>query len=138
MARSPSLHPTELELEILKILWRQGEASVRQVRDALVPFRDLAYTSVMTTLAIMHKKKTVRRRPDGKAFLYAACVGEEETSRGMLSHLIRRVFDGSAKVLLVSLLGNEDLSRSDIEELRTLIDAKALRAAKGRRKGATK
>ena len=53
MARPASRHPTELELEILKVLWREGPLSGRQVRDALVPFRDLAYTSVMTVMNIM-------------------------------------------------------------------------------------
>ena len=62
MARPTSKHPTELELEILKVLWRASPLTGRQVRDALVGFRDLAYTSVMTIMGIMEDKGYVRRK----------------------------------------------------------------------------
>jgi predicted transcriptional regulator len=138
MARPPSQYPTGLELEILKILWRDGESPVRHVRDALAPLRDLAYTSVMTTMSIMKRKGYLKRRRDGKSFYYSPLVTEEETSRGMLSDLVERVFDGSARALMVNLLEAEGIAGGEIEELRALINEKAREAAKGRAKGVGK
>jgi predicted transcriptional regulator len=138
MARPPSQYPTGLELEILKILWRDGESPVRHVRDALASFRDLAYTSVMTTMSIMKKKGYLKRRRAGKSFYYSPLVTEEETSRGMLSDLVERVFDGSARALMVNLLEAEGIAGGEIEELRALINEKAREAAKGRAKGVGK
>jgi predicted transcriptional regulator len=138
MARPPSQYPTGLELEILKILWRDGESPVRHVRDALAPLRDLAYTSVMTTMSIMKRKGYLKRRRDGKSFYYSPLVTEEETSRGMLSDLVERVFDGSARALMVNLLEAEGIAGGEIEELRALINEKARDAAKGRAKGVGK
>ena len=138
MARPPSQYPTGLELEILKILWRDGESPVRHVRDALAPLRDPAYTSVMTTMNIMRRKGYLKRRRNGKSFLYSPLVSEQATSRGMLSDLVERVFDGSARALMVNLLEAEGIGGGEIEELRALINEKARDAAKGRAKGAGK
>jgi len=87
MPRPPASHPTELELEILKIIWRIGPASVRQVRDALAAARPLAYTSVMTMMTIMTRKKYLCRTKVGGSFIYSACVGEQATLGGMLKDL---------------------------------------------------
>ena len=138
MARPPSQYPTGLELEILKILWRDGESPVRHVRDALAPLRDSAYTSVMTTMNIMRRKGYLKRRRNGKSFLYSPLVSEQATSRGMLSDLVERVFDGSARALMVNLLEAEGIGGGEIAELRALINEKAREAAKGRAKGVGK
>ena len=76
MVRPRSQHPTELELEILKILWRDGPACVRRVRDGLSGFRELAYTSVMTVMNIMMKKAYLKRSREGRLFVYRPLVSE--------------------------------------------------------------
>ncbi len=122
MARPPSKHPTELELEILKILWRDGRLTGREVRDALADeSRDLAYTSVMTILGIMHEKKYVSRRKKGSGFVYFAKVTEASTKQGMLSDLVSRAFDGSTMAAMVNLLKSSDIEADELEELRKLI-----------------
>src|SRR5688572_12485081 len=99
MARPASHHPTELELEILKVLWRDGPHPVRHVRDALAtasPPRELAYTSVMTVLNIMAEKGYVRRTKDdagagaGGSFTYHPKVTQNSTTARMLKDLVDR------------------------------------------------
>ena len=126
MARPKSQHPTELELEILKILWRDDEANVRHVRDALAPFRDLAYTSVMTTMGTMEQKGYLRRRRDGKSYLYSPRVTAEATSRGMLGDLLARVFDGSPKALMLNLIESGEIDESELEDLQRTIDQRVI------------
>ena len=125
MARSASRHPTELELEILKILWRDGPSNVRRVRDALVDFRDLAYTSVMTMMTIMAKKGYLKRRKGEGGYVYRAAISAESTTRGMLRDLVDRAFDGSAAALMVNLLETRDIDADELRQLRELINRKA-------------
>ena len=125
MPRHPSSHPTELELEILKILWRDGPQSVRDVRDALEPFRDLAYTSVMTMMNIMRDKGYLKRTKQGGCYVYRPCVTRESTLQGMLGDMVERVFDGSAASLMVNLLETEDIDPDELKELRKRINRKA-------------
>ena len=101
MARPTSKHPTELELEILKILWRDGPLPVRPVRDALVEFRDLAYTSVMTIMNIMTDKGYIRRAKKGSSYQYHAVKQRDRTAREMLGDVVDRVFEGSASAAVV-------------------------------------
>ncbi len=124
MARPSSRHPTELELEILKILWRDGPATGRRVRDALAPTRDLAYTSVMTILNIMTRKGYLKRGKAEGGYVYRARITEESTSRRMLRDLVDRVFDGSAGALMLNLLKTDDLSAGEMQQLRELINRK--------------
>lgn len=122
MARRTSRYPTELELEILKILWRDGPSPVRQVRDALADFRDLAYTSVMTIMSIMAKKGYLKRTRTGRSYTYAPRVTEGRITRGMLGDIVNRAFDGSALAVMLNLLETGDLDDAELEELRHLID----------------
>ena len=124
MARPGSRHPTELELAILKIVWRDGPRSVRQVRDALVKFRDLAYTSVMTILGIMTRKGYVRRNKSGGSFVYKTVLTEQAAGRGMLRDIVDRVFDGSAVAVMQHLIETGDLDADELAQVRQLINRK--------------
>ena len=126
MARPASRYPTELELQILKILWRDGECSVQQVRESLArdEARDIARTSVVTTLNIMTDKCLVHREQRGKAYFFAAAVTHEEVSKGMLGDLVQRVFGGSAEALLLNLLDSEHVDAEEHQALRRLINRK--------------
>ena len=125
MARPASKHPTELELEILKVLWRDGPATVRQVRDALAGFRDLAATSVTTIMNIMVEKGYLARRKAGASFAYRARVTEKATTRRMLRDLLDRAFDGSAAALMVNLVEAADLDADEIARLKALLARRA-------------
>ena len=121
MARPSSKHPTQRELEILKVLWREGPLPVRGVRDALGPAGRPAYTSVMTIMNIMVAKGYLRRRKEGPSYVYRPTASEKATKGRMLGDLVDRAFDGSAAAVMVNLLGSANLDRSEIDELRKLL-----------------
>ena len=125
MARSASRHPTELELEILKVLWQLGSATVRQVRDELAAVRDLAYTTVMTVMTIMDGKGYVSRVKDGRSFVYRALYHEQKASRNMLQDVVDRVFGGSASAVMQHLLETSDLDDDELKQIRSLINRKS-------------
>jgi predicted transcriptional regulator len=128
MARSGSEHPTELELEILKVLWSaDGPLPVREVRARLAAQagRDLSHSSVITMLNIMHAKGYVRRQKEGKAFLFAAKVKRKSVTGGMIGDLLARVFDGSPAAMVLNLIETADLDAEELGELRRLIGRKA-------------
>ena len=126
MAGRASRHPTELELEILKILWREGPCTVREVREKLAGFRKLAHTSVTTMMTIMTKKGYLKRRKKNKlTHIYTAQVSEEATTSGMLGDMVERVFQGSTMTAVINLLETRDIDEVELAELRKLISRKA-------------
>jgi len=127
MARSESEHPTELELEILKILWDESPLPVREVRARLETEADrpLAHSSVITMLNIMHRKGFLRRRKEGKAFHFSPKVKKEKVSGKMMGDLLSRVFEGSSSAMVLNLLETADLDADELAELRRLINRKA-------------
>jgi predicted transcriptional regulator len=125
MARPASAQPTGLELQILKVLWRRSPQPVSAVREALAQEdRKLAHTSVITTLNTMVRKKYLKRVKNGKAFLFSPLVAEAEISRRMLRDVVNRVFDGSAKAVMLSLFDSEQVDAGELKELRRLINQK--------------
>ncbi len=133
MARKKSKHPTELELELLKVLWQESPRTVREVREAMARMgRELAHTSLITTLNVMFEKGYVTRTAaqEGRGFAFSPKVSRAEVSQGMVGDLVERVFEGSASALVLSLLEQEQLDAKDHAELRRAIE----RYRKGGRK----
>ena len=122
MPRPSSKHPTELELEILKILWDRGPLPVREVRDALTDFRDLAITSVTTVMNIMVRKEYLRRKKQGAAYVYYPEVSEAATTGRMLRDVVERAFDGSATAVMLRLLESNDLDETEMARIRAFLD----------------
>lgn len=125
MARPASTHPTDLEMAILKILWRDGPAPVRHVREELVGFRELAHTSVLTIMNIMVDKAYLQRVKQDNRFIYRASVTREATTRTMLHDLVHKAFDGSTVAAMVNLLESADLDPGSLKQLRSMINRKA-------------
>ena len=125
MARHPSRYPTELELEILKVLWRAGPQTVRDVREALREFRVLAHTSVITIMGIMEDKGYITRAKERGGFVYRARIRKQSTLKRMMGDLVDRAFEGSAATAALHLLDRENLTREELEVLRELIDRKS-------------
>ena len=125
MARRGSKHPTDLELEILKVLWAAGPCTVKQLQEGLAASRELAYTTVTTMLTIMASKGFVRKRRQGTGHEYEALVPRQEASRNMLRDLIDRVYDGSTLAVVQSLLDTIDLDADELAEIRRLVNRKA-------------
>lgn len=127
MARPGSEHPTELELEILKVLWDDSPLPVREVRAQLEvkSGRVLAHSSVITMLNIMHRKGFLKRKKEGKSFLFAPKLKKAAVTGGIMGDLLSRVFDGSTSDLVLNLLETADLDAEELAELRKLITRKA-------------
>ena len=100
-ARSELLAP--LELACLNALWRLGEATVPQVRDALVPRHNLAYTTILTVLDRLARKGLVERQLTGRRFTYRPALSRAEARRAAFRHLIENYFDGSTADFLAFL-----------------------------------
>lgn len=123
MPRPPARYPTDLELDILKILWREGTLATSAVRDKLAEEagRDLAPTSVITTLNVMTDKGYLTRKRDGKRCLFRARVRENTISKGMVGDLVERVFDGSAGAMMLNLVEHQKLTPNDLSDLENLV-----------------
>jgi predicted transcriptional regulator len=117
--RSITLTPAELRL--MKVLWDRGESTVAEVVTATVPEGELAYTSVLTTIRILESKGYVHHRQEGRAFLYSASVGELEAGRSEVRHVLQRFFGNSRERLLLSLLGDEEITPEELRRLREAI-----------------
>jgi predicted transcriptional regulator len=122
--------PTARELEILKVLWDRGEASVRDVHRALSRDRpDLAYNTVQTLLRIMEKKGLVVYRVEGRTFVYTPRFNRDESAARFLD----RVFDGAVAELVLSLLREERISSEELDQLQALIAAARRQRPRGER-----
>jgi BlaI family penicillinase repressor len=127
MSRRRSL-PTELELLLLKVLWQDSPLPVREIREQLEHLgRDVAHTSVITTLNIMVDKKVVSRSQRKNAFWFSPDVTEEEVSAGVISDVMTRVFDGSARDLMLAVLDSSDVDDAELNEIRKLINQRSRR-----------
>jgi predicted transcriptional regulator len=116
---------TEAELRLMKILWRRGESAVTDLVSAMPDGEPLAYNSVLTTIRILEQKGYVEHRQAGRAFVYRPCVAEEEASRSEVKYLMSRFFDNSRERLLLSLLGDDEISAEELRRLREAIENSA-------------
>lgn len=105
----------------MKILWSRGESSVADMVLATSEDVPLAYTSILTTIRILETKGYVTHRQDARAFLYSASVGEAEASRSEVRHVMQRFFGNSRERLLLSLLGDQDLTPEELRRLKETI-----------------
>ncbi len=117
----PSVHPTERELEILKILWGRREATVREVHQQMRTDSPIVQNTVQAFLRTMEDKGLVDHRLDGRTFVYRPTCEREQTSRRMLGRLLDRVYDGAVDRLVDSLLSVRRPSAEELEQLDTLI-----------------
>ena len=131
MVRPADSNPTALELEILKVLWKQAPRHVGEIRDALAKAgRDNAHTSVITILNIMVGKSYLDKRKEGRGFEYWPIVSQKDVSQNMLNDLVDRAFSGSSGRLMLRLLEEEDIDENELIELRKLIN-KRVREQRG-------
>ena len=120
MPPKKSITLTEAELRLMKLLWQRGESAVGELVAAMPQGSALAYNSVLTTIRILEQKGYVRHRQEGRAFLYSPTVAEQEASKTEVRHIMQRFFGNSRERLLLSLLGDDEITP---EELRRLKDA---------------
>jgi predicted transcriptional regulator len=117
--KSPTL--TEAELRLMKILWERGESSVNDIAAALPEQNALAYNSVLTTIRILEQKGYVEHRKEGRAFLYKPVVEEQEASISEVRLLMSRFFGNSREKLMLSLLGDGEVTAEELQRLKDAI-----------------
>ncbi len=125
MPRPVSKYPTELELLILKVLWLQSPQLARDVQAALgAGGRELAKTTVITTLNTMVAKNYLDRKKQGNMYLFSPRISEDEVGNLVLVDVVDRIFDGSASAVMMKLFDVKDLDTDEMRELRSLINRK--------------
>lgn len=122
MPESKSPRPTDAELEILKVLWRRGSSTVREVFETISETKRTGYTTVLKFMQIMSEKGLVRRDDSERAHRYEAALAEEETQRQLVGDLLQRAFDGSARKLVLQALSTERASADELAEIRRMLD----------------
>ena len=121
MARRKSPTLTEVELELMEVLWQKGHSSVGEIVESL-PEERLAYSSVLTIMRILEQKGYVTHEKEGRAFIYSPLVDREQARKNVIGYLLKRFFNNSPELLVVNLLENKDLSQTEVERLKQLID----------------
>jgi len=116
-----SITLTEAELRLMKILWRRGESAVGDLVAVMPAGATLAYNSVLTTIRILEQKGYVIHRQEGRAFLYSPCVAEQEASQTEVRHIMQRFFGNSRERLLLSLLGDDEITPEELQRLKQAI-----------------
>jgi BlaI family penicillinase repressor len=121
-SKPPVLTPQELE--IMKVVWQLGSATVRDVYEEMLKHRKVAYTTVMTMMKILEGKGFLKKSAGDRAYLYKPAQPKERVVGGMVKEFLNRVFNGSAKPLLVHLVENKQVTDDELQEIRRLLEEK--------------
>jgi len=117
------LRPTPAELGILRVLWRLGPSTVREVHEALRAQEGTGYTKILKFLQIMHGKGLVERDESRRAHVYKARLAQVQAQRLMTSQLVDGVFDGSMSKLVMAALGDSKrTTQEELAEIRGMLD----------------
>jgi predicted transcriptional regulator len=122
MAKARLPRPTDAELEILRVLWKAGPSTVRQVHAALATRREVGYTTVLKTLQIMTEKGLVVRDESQRSHVYKPARREQQMQRQLVSDLLARAFGGAADQLVMQALAAGKVSVEELENIRKLLD----------------
>jgi BlaI family transcriptional regulator, penicillinase repressor len=111
----------DLQLRIMRILWKNTEASVSDVHAGLGGTNKFAYTTIATMLRKMEARGLVAHREEGRTFIYKARIAEETVSRRMADDLLQKLFGGSLTLAVNHLLSSREVSNEELRELERLI-----------------
>ncbi len=120
--RKPLSPLGETEMEILKHVWELGEASVSDVRDKMLEYRDVAYTTVMTIMKNLADKKYLKYREEGRSYIYSAAIDPNDVRFNLIDRLVDKVFEGSPKELVQTLVQSENLTEAERREIKKMIE----------------
>ncbi len=115
---------TVTELEMMNVIWRLGPCTVAQVRNALRPGRELAYSSVSTIVRILEQKGFVTSSKLGRGHLYSAAMAKQDYQALSLEHVVKQVFDDTPSLLVHRLLDSGSLTEADLGDIRALLRKK--------------
>src|ERR1700730_1523254 len=120
-AMTETVTPTERELDILKVLWDRGEATVREVYEELRPRLPIAQNTVQAFLRTMEEKGLVRHRLGGRTFIYEPIFRRQQTTQRMAGQLLQKAFDGAIDQLVQSVLALRKPTSDELARLEVLI-----------------
>ena len=122
---NPSIRkkPSELELQVLGVLWDRGEATTRDVLEALPDGKPRAYTTVLSIMQVMEKKQLLTRTSEGVAHIWQAAVTRDEVTAPLVRDLLRNVFGGRPAAVVQQLLGDRKVSPEELAEIQKLLDS---------------
>ena len=129
--------PSDLELQVLSVLWRSGPSTVRQVLENMPDKKKRSYTTILTVLQLMEGKKLVTHTSEGRAHVYQPAVSRKQVLGPLLRNMVTRVFGGSATEAFQHLLNETDVSEEELGEIRELLD-KTSRTRTNRKRGSRK
>ena len=112
---------SELQLAVMGVLWRRGEASTAEVVADLAAERGLAHTTVATLLTRLEKRGVVAQRRDGRTWIYSARLSEAEAQRSMVADLVASLFQGDSSALVAHLVSADEVSPGDLARIRARI-----------------
>jgi predicted transcriptional regulator len=121
MARRKSPTLTEVELELMDVLWDKGQATVSEIVESL-PDSRLAYSSVLTMMRILEQKGYVEHEKEGRAFVYRPLVNRQQAQKSVIGYLLKRFFNNSPELLVVNLLEHEDVTPAEVRRLKKMIE----------------
>lgn len=113
--------PTDAELEILQVLWKEGPSSVRSVNEKLNEKREVGYTTSLKMMQLMAEKGLLERNTASRSHIYAANISEEATQNTLVDKLVKQAFRGSPMRLVMQALGNHKASQEELSEIKALI-----------------
>lgn len=122
MARPVSAQPTEVEMQILRILWDLGPSPVREIHRRLEAAKGTNYSTTVKMLAVMLQKGLVKRDEKAQPYVYRAASTRAKTGKQMLDDLIEKVYDGSAMSLVLQALSSGKATKEELDEARRLLD----------------
>lgn len=112
----------ETEMEVLHHVWDLGEATVKQVRKRILESREVAYTTIMTVMKNLAEKGYLKYRKEGVTYVYSPAQEPDSVRSNLVKELIKKVFKGSPKELVQTLVESEDLNKKDLSEIKRMID----------------
>jgi predicted transcriptional regulator len=122
MARKPSPTLTATEIRLMNVLWDKERATVAEVTSAMPRRNAVAYTTVQTMLKILEEKGYVTHEQAGRAFVYRPIVAKKTARQRAIGYLTKTLFEGSPSLLVLNVLEDEKVDRSEIERLKELIN----------------
>ncbi len=122
MARPVSTQPTEVELQILRIVWLSGGSTARETHNGLTELKGTTYSTTVKMLSVMLEKGLVKRDETVRPQMYRAAVSQKSTQKKMLGDLIDKVYDGSAFSLVLQALSSSKASPEELAEVRNMVE----------------
>ncbi|HAQ62233.1 TPA: transcriptional regulator [Candidatus Delongbacteria bacterium] len=116
------MKPTASELDILQILWQNGNMTVKDINEEINKVKETGYTTTLKLMQIMHEKGLLSREQNGRSHVYKASIKEDDTKSSLLKYFIQSTFNGSTASLVMQALGDHKTTREELEMIRELLN----------------